>query len=172
MNDEQKPYAEMVEQSQAEFSRLNKDTGYDPQATVIPTVETDNDGPELFEPYDDEKEDCKKEEGPQRPNYPPQPSSYNNKLIVEAYAGDRTLKSEVKNGMAFVKQKVALAPLKLLANAHLNGGDVIYAGATIYIKEEHLHSAPWAKARFETEVFPGKQIMIVDLNHIEMVVRE
>jgi len=93
------------------------------------------------------------------------PVSVNNKLVVEAYhKGD--VVADIKSGFAMASQKVTVKGLTLLMDAQLNDGKVIPKGHKAYIKENDLHSAPWAKGIFKTDLIEGN-FMIVDLVHVE-----
>jgi hypothetical protein len=106
--------------------------------------------------------------------------SLNNRFIVEAYFTDRSLKAKETNGFAMIQQKVSLKGLRLLVPARLdkplsstaNGGPlsetIIPAGSIVYIREELLHTQPWAQKIFESEAVEGK-FMIVDMTNIEFV---
>ena len=98
--------------------------------------------------------------------------SLNNRLVVEAYFTDRSLKAKETNGFAMIQQKVAVKGLKLLMDANtVTGGitTVIPKDSTIYIREELLHTQQWAQKTLESEAVTGK-FMLVDLNHVEFVV--
>lgn len=106
--------------------------------------------------------------------------SLNNRFVVEAYFTDRSLKAKETNGFALIQQKVELKGLRLLVPARIenllsttaNGGpltsNIIPAGSTIFIREELLHSQPWAKKILESESVEGKFI-IVDMANVEFV---
>ena len=99
-------------------------------------------------------------------------ASLNNRLIVEAYFTDRSLKAKETNGFAMIQQKVAVKGLKLLMNANCSIGNelvVFDKGSTVYIREELLHTQQWAQKILESEAVDGK-FMIVDLNNVEFVV--
>lgn len=95
------------------------------------------------------------------------PSSLNNRLIVEAYKKE-ALRGEVKNGFAFVGQKLTLKGLKVLVDAKLNDGTIIIKGSTAYVKEESLHTQAWAQKTMEASYFQ-EPFLIIDLNHVEFV---
>lgn len=97
-----------------------------------------------------------------------------NKFILEPYHSDRALKATTGSGFAMIAQKVTLKPLKLLANfeGHINSSYIsLQKGATVYIREELLHTQPWAKQMMECEGIEGK-FMIVDVQYIEMIGRD
>jgi len=92
--------------------------------------------------------------------------SYNNRLVVQAYKKE-ALRSTEKNGFAFVDQKLSLKGLKVLADGVLSNGWV-NVGSTAYIKEELLHSQPWAQKSYQCESI-GEPFMIVDIAHVEFI---
>lgn len=105
--------------------------------------------------------------------------SFNNRFIVEPYRSDGSIKATTGSGFALISQKVSLKGLKLLADVLLSDRpsvsvdgitrpQMIYAGSTIWIREETLHSAAWAKQIMECEGIEGKFI-IVDSRDVEMV---
>jgi hypothetical protein len=108
--------------------------------------------------------------------------SINNKFIVEPYVSDRAIKTTTGGGFALIQQKVAVKGLRLLVDAKLAGfntslsvGDIsktdpeiVLAGSIIYIREEFLHSQPWAKQLMECDAIEGKFI-IVDRQYVEFV---
>jgi hypothetical protein len=93
--------------------------------------------------------------------------SFNNRLIVEAYKKEG-LKSHVSNGFAMVQQKVAVKGLVVLLDAKLSDGTFVPKGSTAYIKEEILHTAPWAQKILESDTFPIPFI-IVDMANVEYI---
>ncbi len=113
--------------------------------------------------------DSIEKEGPQ-PG-PPAPSySMNGRFIVESYKEDRGLKATVNNGFALVSQKVNVKGMKLLMDVrNADGGWIAYRGALVYIREEYLHSQPWAKKSFTSDGIEG-EFMIVEPQFVEFVV--
>lgn len=98
-------------------------------------------------------------------------TSLNNRLIVEAYFTDRSLKAKETNGFAMIQQKVAVKGLKLLMNASCSIGNqlvILDKGSTVYIREELLHTQPWAQKILESDAVEGK-FMIVDLANVEFI---
>ena len=93
--------------------------------------------------------------------------SLNNRFVVEAYFTDRALKAKETNGFALIQQKIELKGLRLLMDANLEDS-VVPKGSTIFIREEYLHSQPWAKKILESESVEGKFI-IVDVANVEFV---
>jgi|SRR5580700_10028420 hypothetical protein len=86
-------------------------------------------------------------------------SSFNNKLIVEAYKHTE-IRAEGNKGWVQASQKNNLKGLKVLIQANLSDGTVVPAGSTAWIKEELLHSAPFAKNKLKSETLPGEFILV------------
>lgn len=93
--------------------------------------------------------------------------SFNNRLIVEAYKKEG-LKSRISNGFASVEQRVAVKGLTVLMDAKLSDGTFVPRGSTAYIKEELLHTAPWAQKILESDTFQIPFI-IVDMANVEYI---
>jgi hypothetical protein len=102
-------------------------------------------------------------------------TSYNNRLIVEAYVTDKSLRANVSNGFAKIEQKVQLKGLKVLIDGFVTVGSAggsqmfISAGSTAYIKEELLHTQQWATKKFTCDTMPGVEFIVVDANHVEFI---
>jgi hypothetical protein len=99
-------------------------------------------------------------------------TSYNNRLIVEAYVTDKSLRANVSNGFAKIEQKVQLKGLRVLVDGMIAIGNTpvrVPAGHIAYIKEELLHTQPWATKKLTCETMPGVEFIIVDANHVEFV---
>lgn len=94
--------------------------------------------------------------------------SYNNRLILEPYKNEGQLKSTIQHGIAMVSQKISVKGLTVLADARLSDGSWIYKGSKAFIREELLHTQPWAKKLFESSAIDG-QFMIVDLSQVDFV---
>lgn len=94
--------------------------------------------------------------------------SVNNRLILEAYVSDRSLRANVSNGFAKLDQKIAVKGLRVLIPATLSNGTHVPAGSMAYIREELLHTQPWATKNYECDTIKGKFI-IVDQQHIEFI---
>ena len=107
-------------------------------------------------------------EGPQ-PGPPAPAFSMNNRFILEAYTGDRSLKAKETSGFAMLSQKVNLIPLKLVVAARLNDGTLIPAGSIALLKEEMVFTQQWGKNSMEAPGIQGKFI-IVPQDFIELVV--
>jgi hypothetical protein len=101
--------------------------------------------------------------------------SVNNRLILEKYTKEGLRKDDSKTGFAMIAQKTRLKGLRLLVDAKIvdgtKDGYVIGKGSIIYIKEETLHTAPWAAKFLECDKI-GEPFMIVDSAHIEFVADE
>lgn len=93
--------------------------------------------------------------------------SFNGKLILEVYK-QAELKAEIKSGWATLSQKACLKGLKTLVEAKLADGSIIPAGSVVYIKEETLHTAPWAKIRLKNETLPS-EFILANINEVEYV---
>ena len=97
------------------------------------------------------------------------PRSFNNRLILEAYKTDRALKSTVTSGFAMVSQKILVKGLKVLIDTKLNDGTFIHKGCVAYVREEYLHTQPWAQKTLQSDAVEG-DFIIVELAHVEFVV--
>ncbi len=95
-------------------------------------------------------------------------TSFNNKLVLEAYRHTE-LKAEAKSGwIAMADQKKNLKGLKVLVQATLPDGTLIPAGSTAFIKEESLHTQPFAKNKLKCETLPG-EFILVTMNEVEFI---
>lgn len=117
--------------------------------------------------------------------------SLNNRFVVEAYLSDRQIKSTNHGGFAMIQQKVTLKGLRLLIDAKVDGlgshtiktafvhsvpaseseevaPRIVPKGSIAYIREEYLHTQPWAKQLLECEGIEGK-FMIVDIQYVEFI---
>jgi hypothetical protein len=98
--------------------------------------------------------------------------SLNNRLIVEAYKTDGTIKANVQSGFATIAQKVQLKGLRLLVDAFVtvNSSEPMHvpAGSKVYIREEYLYTQPWAKKVFECDTLSEKFI-VVEAAHVEFI---
>lgn len=103
----------------------------------------------------------------------PSPFALNQRFIVEAYAEDRGLRADVRNGFAMVSQKVTVKGLKLLVDVDSVSNSPVTRSARkgdlVYIREEYLVTAAWAKKRFSSDAIEG-DFMIVDAQFVEFVV--
>lgn len=96
------------------------------------------------------------------------PRSMNGRLIVEAYSKEG-LKATISNGFAMIEQKVSVKGLTVLLDAKLADGTIVEKGSTAYIREESLHTAPWATKRYASPFISG-EFMIVDITNVEFIV--
>lgn len=98
--------------------------------------------------------------------------SLNNRLVLEAYKKEG-LKSVVHNGFAMTQQKVLVKGLKVLMKStlqiHGQFSIEVNPGDMAYIREEYLHSAPWAQKILQSDAVEG-DFMIIDQQYIEFVV--
>jgi hypothetical protein len=92
--------------------------------------------------------------------------SLNNRLIVEIYKKE-ALKSEIRNGFATIAQKTCVKGLKVLVDGALDGVK-IPTNSVVYIREESLHTKPWAQKPLESDNI-SVPFLIVDKNEIEYI---
>lgn len=98
------------------------------------------------------------------------PTSFN-KLIVESYIKEG-LRSEVKNGFAHLSQKIKSKGLRVLADAIISVGNQplqIEAGSMVFIREEILHTAPWATKSQESDAFDSP-FLVVDPLYVDYII--
>lgn len=93
--------------------------------------------------------------------------SFNNRLVVETYQ-KQGLQSKVSNGFAFVEQKVTVKGLTVLVDAKLADGTYVPRGSIAYIKEESLHTQPWAQKIYECDFIKG-QFIVVDMTFVDFI---
>lgn len=93
--------------------------------------------------------------------------SLNNRLILEPYVKE-ALRREVIGGIATPGQRDGMKGLKTLMPTRLTDGREIPAGSIAYIREETLHSQPWATKHFSSDTLPTKFI-VVDLTYVEFI---
>lgn len=115
-----------------------------------------------------------KDPGPQPGNcYQAAPFSLNNRILLEPYKADGALKTTERNGFAMITQKMTVVGLRVMMEARIKTsehlGVVVNVGDTAYIREELLHTQPWAKKVLECSVVEG-QFIIVDLSLVEFIV--
>jgi len=97
--------------------------------------------------------------------------SFNNKLILKPYTGEKRLKAEVSSGFARVAQKSNLVGLEVLVGASiiLNGAQVqIDKGAVAYFEEEVLYSQDWSKKKFTAD-FIEEEFVIADYSNVRLI---
>jgi len=95
-------------------------------------------------------------------------NSINNKLILEVYKTDKSLKGEISNGFARISQKSTLKGLKVLVDARLSDGTIYKARAVAYIPEQILHTSQWATHALSCDGLE-EPFILVDLAHVVMV---
>lgn len=105
----------------------------------------------------------------------PKPMFSFNRFVVEPYVSTREVKtaSTGRTEFARIEQKIAVKGLRLLVDITLEqlqtsvaidgisqqGPAVVKAGSVVFIREEYLHTQPWAKAIYESE-YLGKFILV------------
>lgn len=97
--------------------------------------------------------------------------SVNNRFVLEPYRSDKGLRANISNGFAMVDQKIKVVGLKLLSEARITVGNTVHIipkGMIAYLREEVLHTAPWAKKTLESDAVEG-QFIIVDLSNVEFI---
>lgn len=96
--------------------------------------------------------------------------SLNNRIIVEQYIKEG-LKAKIQGGIATPGQRDGLKGLRVLVDAFLSNGTTVTKvpkGATVYIREEVLHSHPWASKPLTSDKIEGK-FLIVELSYVEFI---
>jgi hypothetical protein len=95
-----------------------------------------------------------------------------NKLVVEAYEGDRSLRSNNATGFAMIDQRSAIKGLKTLADAWLAVGsshtELVPKGSMVYIREELFFQPGWAQKIYTSDDIEGRFI-IVDPVNVEFI---
>jgi len=98
--------------------------------------------------------------------------SLNNNVVCKPHSMSGGLRSEVKHGVAFVKQKVDIVALEVVQASRVIENDnvtVLPAGTIIYIYEERLMTMPWGKGvkklkDMDVIVVPGNEIIGADFS--------
>lgn len=96
------------------------------------------------------------------------PNSFNGKLILEAYQKTE-IKADISRGWAKIDQKQTLKGLRVLIQAHTDGGEIIPVGSIAYIKEESLHTQAWAKNKLKSDTLQ-EEFIVVNVNEVEYIV--
>lgn len=91
--------------------------------------------------------------------------SVNDRLILEQYVKEG-LKPKMQGGIATPGQRDGVKGLRVLISATLSDGTEIPAGSLAYIREEILHTHPWASKPLTCDTLSEK-FMIVERNYIE-----
>ena len=97
--------------------------------------------------------------------------TFNNKIFVEPYKGEKKIKAEVSGGFARIKQKSSLVGLKVLADALVSVGEKtveIKKGQTAYFEEETVYASKWATMQMECDKIEEK-FAIADFSLVRMV---
>lgn len=94
-------------------------------------------------------------------------SSFNNKLVVEAYIHTE-IRPEGNKGWITASQKNNLKGLRVLIQANLPDGTVVPVGSMAFIKEESLHTSLWAKNKLKSDTLPG-EFILVTMNEVEYI---
>lgn len=93
--------------------------------------------------------------------------SLNNRLVLEQYVKE-ALKKEIHNGIATPGQRDSVKGLRVLIEANLPDGRRIPKNSIAYIREEVLHTHPWASKPLSCATLPVK-FLVVELNYIEFI---
>jgi hypothetical protein len=93
--------------------------------------------------------------------------SVNNRLVLEQYIKEG-LKAKIQGGIATPGQRDGLKGLTVLMSTTLSDGRHIPKGSMAYIREEVLHTHPWASKLLTCDTLSVK-FMIVELSYIEFI---
>lgn len=91
----------------------------------------------------------------------------NARFILEPHKTDKSLTAKVNHGWAQVSQKINLIGLTVKVDTTFAEKEV-KAGSKAYIREEFLHTQPWASKVLEAAGIEG-QFIIVEPNFVEFV---
>ena len=84
--------------------------------------------------------------------------SFNNKLILKPYEGERKIRANISSGFAKIQQKTNLIGLELLVE--FKGDSIIIPeGATVFFKEELLYNSDWSRKTYDCPVVKEKFIL-------------
>ena len=97
-------------------------------------------------------------------------TSYNDRLILEAYLQGQGLKAEVKSGFAMVSQKKAVIGLTLLVDANLSSGKTLNKGSIVYFNEETLVDPNSGAKSVKKSDFIEGEFIVMDFRHAVAVV--
>lgn len=95
--------------------------------------------------------------------------SLNNRLIVEPYIKEG-LKAKISGGIATPGQRDGLKGLKVLMDAYLSDGRKIPEGSVAYIREEVLHTHPWASKPLTWTQSTIGSFLIMESSYVEFFV--
>lgn len=91
--------------------------------------------------------------------------SYNRKILCEPYISKGAIESEVKKGMAFVKQKSKVVGLKVLIDAQIDENIIIKKGSFVYVLEEILHNQTSYQKPLTADVI-NEPFVVIDFGHV------
>jgi hypothetical protein len=91
--------------------------------------------------------------------------SFNRRLVCEPYTSKGAATSEVKRGMAFIKQKSAVIGLKVLMDAQIDDTIIIKKGQSVYILEEVLHNQTAYQKPLTSDALK-EPFVLVDFGHV------
>jgi hypothetical protein len=94
-------------------------------------------------------------------------TSFNNKLVLEAYVHTE-IRPEGNRGWIQASQKTNLKGLKVLVQAVLPDGTIVLKNSIAFIKEELLHSAPFAKNKLKCQTIPV-EFILATMNDVEWI---
>lgn len=94
--------------------------------------------------------------------------SFNRKILCEPYVSKGAATSEIKKGMAFVKQKSAVVGLKVLMDAQIDDKITIKKGDSIYILEEVLHNQTSYQKPLTSDALK-EPFVLIDFGHVVFV---
>ena len=93
--------------------------------------------------------------------------SLNNRLVLEQYIKEG-LKSEIRSGIATPGQANGIKGLRVLVGTILSDGRQVPKGSIAYIREETLHTHPWASKPLTCATLSEKFI-IAELSYVEFI---
>lgn len=93
--------------------------------------------------------------------------SINNRLVLEVY-NKTGLSAKVQNGIATPGQRDGLKGLRVLVGTVLPDGRHVPKGSVAYIKEETLHTQPWA-SKLLTCDFLTEKFILAELQCVECI---
>lgn len=92
--------------------------------------------------------------------------SLNNRLVLEVYVKEG-LKTKISGGIATPGQRDGVKGLKVLMDAYLSDGRYIPKGSTAYIREEVLHTHPWASKPLCSDFMSNIKFLLVESSYVE-----
>lgn len=94
--------------------------------------------------------------------------SFNRKIVCEPYVSKGAIESEIKKGMAFVKQKSKVIGLKILMEAKIDEKTTLPKGFLVYILEEVLHTQTNYQKPLTCDAIK-EPFVLVDFGHVIFV---